>query len=131
MKLCTYIDFSGKEIYYLRIGLKLSQRQLADFLNCSVTSSPSLFTALPSLSSTGGLGVGSPPSLSGQKVKYSLSFKNPISSGSRLVPPSYLHLSPSRHALTATFISQLSSALFRTSSTWALHSALVSNRCAS
>ena len=37
MKLCTYIDFSGKEIYYLRIGLKLSQRQLADFLNCSVT----------------------------------------------------------------------------------------------
>ena len=37
MKVCTYIDFTGKEVYFLRIGLKLSQKQLSEYLNCSVS----------------------------------------------------------------------------------------------
>ena len=37
MKVCTYIDFTGREVYFLRIALKLSQQALADQLACSKT----------------------------------------------------------------------------------------------
>ncbi len=36
MKVRTYIEFTGKEVYFLRMVLKMSQKQLGDLLHCSV-----------------------------------------------------------------------------------------------
>lgn len=82
----------------------------APFLNSEVTSPPSFVKTLSSLRSEGALGVGKPPSCSGQTGIALPCLTKSITFWQGLALPSPLHFTPAKHALTIIIISLIYSA---------------------
>ena len=87
-----------------RIGLTLSSSMRAPRQYASSQLIPFAVHTLPSTISQGSLGTGRPPRTSGQTAMTSCPCSSLFSSGSKLFPPLYLQLPPSRQRLTAIFI---------------------------
>ena len=76
----------------------------APFLNCSVLSSPFFVNNFPLTISAGSLGVGSPPSCSGQTGIALPCLTRSITFWHGFAFPSYLHGTPAKHSDTTIIV---------------------------